>query len=398
VREPANHARPFFISAEIVPIAAPGASGDTPPQTPFSRISVKPRFSTTVFYLAVLLGAGCARSIPAPKLIEPGPTTPLKNAVGERDIRLGVAVDAQALRTDPQYRELIRYHFNSLTPENAMKLSELCSVRGRCRTDALDELVQFALDNQMAVRGHPLVWFRQVPPWVDDLSSAEVERLMNSHIAQLMARYAEQISDWDVVNEAVLSTGLFRPSVWLTKLGAMHIALAYRAATENMNRGKLFYNDFDLETNPRKLDAALWMLAALREYGLQIDGVGFQMHIRPASTPTAEQLRAVFGKVAKAGFEIQVTELDVALALPASRRSLAEQAVMFCEVARACREQAACSSITVWGLSDRHSWIPQAIPGHGAATMFDEELLPKPSFYGLQRGLAGEACEQKHFE
>ena len=42
---------------------------------------------------------------------------------------------------------------------------------------------------------------------------------------------------------------------------------------------------------------------------------------------------------------------------------------------------------TVWGLDDADSWVPDAYPGFGHATLLDGDLKPKPAFDAFRRAL-----------
>ena len=210
----------------------------------------------------------------------------------------------------------------------------------------------------------------------------------------MVERYRDEIKVWDVVNEAVLQAAVFRPSIWLKKLGPQYLEQAFRDAARYSRDAKLFYNDFDLAFNRKKLLATLWLLDSLREAGVRVDAIGFQMHLRPAAMPTAEQIRAAFALVKQRGYQLEVTELDVSLPLPVSDELLAQQAQVVCQVVLACLENGSCTGITFWGLTDAHSWIPHVLPGLGAATLFDPDYQQKPAWYGLEAALTTKSCRQ----
>ncbi len=46
-----------------------------------------------------------------------------------------------------------------------------------------------------------------------------------------------------------------------------------------------------------------------------------------------------------------------------------------------------CSSFTVWGFTDKYSWVPVFFEGEGAATLLTERFEPKPAFGALRRTL-----------
>lgn len=126
----------------------------------------------------------------------------LKEAAGRRLV--GTAVDDVALRQEPGYRETIVGQFSTLTPENAMKWAVLEPVRGDVDWGGADRLVEFAEERGMEVRGHPLVWFGQLPQWVEALRGPEVQRVMREHIRSVVERYRGRVRTWDVAYRAVL--------------------------------------------------------------------------------------------------------------------------------------------------------------------------------------------------
>jgi len=54
----------------------------------------------------------------------------------------------------------------------------------------------------------------------------------------------------------------------------------------------------------------------------------------------------------------------------------------------ACLSAGNCTNFTLWGFTDRYSWIPAFFPGNGAALVFDEQMQPKPSYRALTDALA----------
>ena len=68
----------------------------------------------------------------------------------------GGAVRLSALRDDTRYRDTFLREFDSLTPENGLKMAALQPRRGRFDFAAADDLVGFARRHGKAVHGHAL--------------------------------------------------------------------------------------------------------------------------------------------------------------------------------------------------------------------------------------------------
>ena len=73
---------------------------------------------------------------------------------------------------------------------------------------------------------------------------------------------------------------------------------------------------------------------------------------------------------------------------------LATQTDYYRRVVDACLTQRRCVGVTVWGFTDKYSWVPGFFTGEGAACLFDESFAPKPAYAAvlnelLSRGKPG---------
>ena len=71
-----------------------------------------------------------------------------------------------------------------MTPENEMKWTSLEPTQGNLNWAPADQLVNFAVKNNMKMRGHTLLWYQQTPKWVEDLkgNKTELAKAMEKHI------------------------------------------------------------------------------------------------------------------------------------------------------------------------------------------------------------------------
>src|ERR1700735_1875590 len=118
----------------------------------------------------------------------------LRQAADSNGLLVSTAVRAAQL-AEPGYASTLAREFNMLEAEDAMKW------RG-VRPDALtfaypqgDELVLFAQEHKMKVRGHCLVWGRANPEWLTQghFTTGQLLQLLHEHIDRVMGHYAGQV-------------------------------------------------------------------------------------------------------------------------------------------------------------------------------------------------------------
>jgi endo-1,4-beta-xylanase len=314
----------------------------------------------------------------------------LKDLTGTR--YFGTAVNDRLLGTDAAYTALLNAQFSQVTPENAMKWGPLEPTPGSLNWSAADALVASAQANGQKVRGHTLVWHSQLPTFISDgkLTKAQLNDTLKAHIDTEVGRYKGKIYAWDAVNEAFNDDGTMRQSVFYTTLGEGYIADAFRWAHAADPAAKLYINDYDTDDINPKSDGLYALVKKLKADGVPIDGVGFQAHLDLGNSfPT--QMAANLQRFAALGVEVAVTELDVRLATPSTAATLKTQADYYKQVVEACLSTPACVGITVWGISDRDSWVPSVFPGKGEADLFDANLKPKPAYDAVVQALKAAA-------
>jgi endo-1,4-beta-xylanase len=362
--------------------------------------------ATLMSLLGVSL-AGCVGVSSAPPgAVNPSPggstgadggSVTLREAAAPTKRKVGVAV-ATWFMSDAKYSEVAAREFDSLTAENEMKWYATEPKPGEFTFEAGDRLVEFAEKHEMRVRGHTLVWHNQLAPWVKGLSNSELRDAMLRHVTKTTLRWKGRIAQWDVVNEAVDDQGKLRQNSPFTALGPSYIADAFRAAHAADPNAVLYYNDYDIEAfDSPKTRGAYELVKDLKESGVPIHGMGFQMHLDPRGWPSPEEMQKNLERFAALGLSIELTEIDVPLGeIPGSQeQKLAKQSELGRGVVRACLAVPACTGMTFWGLTDRHSWLstpewgPKKGRGPHLPLLFDEGYAKKPIHQGILAELAG---------
>nr|AAL06078.1 beta-1,4-xylanase [uncultured bacterium] len=312
---------------------------------------------------------------------------------------IGAAVSPETIEF---YDELLKKHFNSLTPENQMKWEIIHPTPSTYRFEPADKIVEFAMENKMRVRGHTLVWHQQVPAWVfrDDngnpVSKEVLLQRLKEHIMKVVGYYKGKVAVWDVVNEAISDnpSEFLRDAPWYKIGGEEVIEKAFIWAHEADPNALLFYNDYNLE-EPIKRDKAYQLVKKLKEKGIPIHGVGIQGHWL-LQWPTPEMLEESIKKFASLGVKVEITELDVSIYRdryenanfsknpPQDRLEIQAQVYKrIFEVLR--RNKNYVSGVTFWGVTDGVTWL-DFWPVRGRKDyplIFDANQNPKKAFWEI---------------
>ena len=313
----------------------------------------------------------------------------LRAAAG--DFGIGAAVNRGAFFDDAAYRAVLGREYNMLVAENVMKMHHLRPGPDTFDFEAADAMVDFALSNDMRVRGHTLLWHQSVPQWLATgaWTRAQALDILHDHIMNVVTHFKGRVFAWDVVNEAIDDKGGLRMSFWLKHIGPDYLEWAFRWAHQADPDALLFYNDYSAEAVNRKSDEVYALAQDFLARGVPIHGVGLQAHWTAQNYPSLASVASNMTRLGALGLQVHVTELDFRIAEPVDEAKLARQAEAYEALTKLCVENEACTAMLTWGFTDRRSWVPRFFKGFGAALPFDENLQPKPAYYGILRGLSG---------
>lgn len=315
---------------------------------------------------------------------------------------IGVAVNGRSI--NGRDSTLILQQFNSLTPENAMKMGPIHPEENRYNWKEADAIVDFAQTHGLRVRGHNLCWHEQTPAWLfKDANGGEVTKAvllqrLKDHITTVVNRYKGKIYAWDVVNEAIDddSAKFLRNSNWYRICGDEFIAKAFEYAHAADPHAQLFYNDYNTE-RPEKRERVYRLLKQLVDAHVPITGVGIQAHWS-IYEPSEKDLEATIKRFSSLGLKVQVTELDISIypwekdrrprrpgesdAFTPEREHL--QVEQYKNVFAVFRKyRAVINGITFWNVTDRYTWLDQyPVPGRkNYPLLFDTAGQPKKAYW-----------------
>jgi len=249
------------------------------------------------------------------------------------------------------YQSIAADEFGIVTPESSMKMIAINPAPGLFAFAETDNLLAFARANDMRVRGHPLVWHRELPEWILATPVAEREAHMREFITRMVERYADDIELWDVINEPIADDGSLRESIWSEAMGEDYIDIAFDQVRALDPEATLVLNEYDIAFDGPKFDALLALVDRLIERGVPLDAVGFQLHLF-ASFDQFDELAAHMVAIAERGLDVHITELDVALTGMTDEVS---QATVYERVVEICLDQPRCTILQTWGFTDRYS-------------------------------------------
>lgn len=285
----------------------------------------------------------------------------------DHQILIGTALSVNS------YPPVTAKEFNYVTPENEMKWQSVEGTENQFTFGNANNIVNWAQQNSMKIKGHCLVWHNQLPQWVMDIKSRDrILAVMKKHIEKVMGEFGNKLYAWDVVNEAIKTdndngsgNARMRSSVFSDLLGEDYIPTAFKMAREyadknNMKGMKLYYNDYSIDADN---DKSRFLRKKVKDWlaaGAPIDGIGFQMHIgRPNNIPTVQAVKDNMDYYASLGLEVLISEWDINLCTDNSSPnvSAAQQLELYHGITEVCVNNPKCTAITFWGVNDQNSWL-----------------------------------------
>jgi len=337
---------------------------------------------------------GCGTERPDPPDSSTCPSRASLRAAASCSGRLIGTALATAHLSEEAYANAAR-EFNYVTPENEMKWEHVEPARDEFSFDGGDQIVDFAEQNGMRVKGHTLVWHSQLASWVNELTDPdELRAAMLNHVTTVVRHFRGRVAAWDVVNEAwdPQDPTVLRGSIFSELLGASFIDDAFTAARAADPDAKLYYNDYGADGLGTKSDSIYAMVADMKQRGIPIDGVGLQMHWRSTdSGPSPSDVAANIERLGALGVEVVVFLKEPG---PENGGTTEQQTRTFHDVVAACFGQPSCKAVTFWGITDKYSWLNYfdtscAEGDTPRPLLFDDDYQKKPAYAGVLEALAG---------
>lgn len=242
-----------------------------------------------------------------------------------------------------------------------------------------------------------------VPP-TGPAVAAQLDLALNNFITTMVNRYKNKVKAWDVYNEPFsdnpvqlrnntnTSTTPADVLVWSNYLGRDAALKAFNYAKAADPTADLYINDYNLESNPAKLDSLIAFVAELKAKGAKIDGIGTQMHINATATGFTSGVDNMMKKLAATGLKIRISELDIRTStLGKSYKAVeVDQPAMYKYIVNSYLRyipKAQQAGITVWGINDKNSWLYDG--GKELPLLYDNNYNKKPAYAAVLQALQG---------
>ncbi len=353
------------------------------------------------------------------------------NAAGEKGLkdefanyfRVGNILNGGTVKNSSITANIIK-DYNSIECENEMK-PDATLVQSQCSGTNIGvslnnaaAIMDFCVQNNIAMRGHTLVWHSQTPDWffkenfnsnANWVSSDVMDKRMESYIKNMFAAIQQQYPSlnlyaYDVANECISDDsnrtanfgGSREPgynngkSPWVQVYGDnSFVEKAFTYARWYAPEGcDLYYNDYN-EYWDHKRDAIYNMCKSLYDKGL-LDGVGMQSHVPANATGFAgtDSYIEAMKKYLSIGCDVQISELDISLTDSNGNviYSLQDQANKYKAIFQAAMDwntnpqsSGRVTLVAIWGPNDANSWLSAG----SDALLYDKNNQPKPAYTTL---------------
>lgn len=344
--------------------------------------------------------------VPVPPTVAYVPATAIFRNTFRNKFVVGAAVEPSHLQDGREDAEILKDQFNAITAENVMKPQAIAPTENTYTFEAAESLLAFADANNMALRGHTLLWHRATPDYFFQGTRDAVKARLEKYVTDVVTHFKGRVYAWDVVNEVISDddgpTSPYRNSNWYQAAGGPeYIDWAFQAARKADPDVLLFINDYNTELAGKRA-RLLHVVRDLQDRGIPIDGVGHQMHIQ-AATPTADVLAAIDDVDSQfMGLTNHVTELDISIyndpgscfetqvncaadyGVNVPQAVIDDQAQKYRDLYNGFAARSSVTSVTTWGVSDAESWLNSyPVDRRNAPLLFDRNRNAKKAFRAI---------------
>lgn len=256
--------------------------------------------------------------------------------------------------------------WNQVTPENDGKWEKIGTTPDSTNWnwEPVTKLYTYAKAHNMQFKFHTLIWGRQQPIWISELSPDEQLKFITTWIRQVGLRFpkAEMV---DVVNEALPNhwppDGRKETVNYINALGGKGktgydwVLKSFELARKYMPNAKLILNDYSIIHNDSNTTKYLKIINLLKARKL-IDGIGIQGHRGELGDGPISTLKRNLDRLAATGIPIYLTEIDLGNFKNEGEPNDQEQLELYQRIFPVLWEHPGVAGITFWGYEEGHMW------------------------------------------
>ena len=113
----------------------------------------------------------------------------LKAAAKPRYFAAAIGAGHITNASDAHFPRIAAAYYDGLTPENEMKWEVTEPEQGVFNFSSAETVWRFGAELGYTIRGHTLVWYSQLAPWVATLVGSELTEAMKTHITVEMEHF-----------------------------------------------------------------------------------------------------------------------------------------------------------------------------------------------------------------
>lgn len=209
---------------------------------------------------------------------------------------------------DPEYTERFKEAFNFATLP--FYWGRIEPRRGHPLWENIDPKLDWLDSQGITAKGHPLMWYQQLPDWIDPENQPVLHDMLGRRIDEIVSRYKGRIRFWDIVNELQRIEDQENAEA-LTRLASEAVISANPDAIRIVNCDDPFAEY--LAHSPREGVHPLEFFRRLLDHGVDFEVIGVQVYHGGAWTYARDlfEMSRYFDRYGELGKELHLSELGV---------------------------------------------------------------------------------------
>ena len=185
------------------------------------------------------------------------------------------------ISNDDEVCDYVKNNFNWIVDTFRMKWNAIEPHRGDFKTVFPDQMIFWAQENNISVRGHSLLWHKSQPQWSLDLFGENFTEAMYEYLNRSLDHFDSLgIKMWDVINE-MIDQGEDGHTMYIDQSGDPEIRVKiFKHVKERYPDTIFFINDYGIILDKHdRFNMYRQLIRDLLKSGAPIDAIGIQCHL-----------------------------------------------------------------------------------------------------------------------